>query len=155
MAIDSSSDVAVLDPQTCWDLVGGAEIGRLAVSVGRHPDIFPVNHVVDGHTLVFRTAEGTKFSALFVDHDVAFEVDGVDPAAGEAWSVVIKGRALEIPVYDMPDDAAAWRFPWGTSRRSRYVRITPDEISGRRFRTAQHNQNGSTANTEPTARRSS
>jgi hypothetical protein len=42
---------------------------------------------------------------MVVSPGVGFEVDGYDPEAGEAWSVIIKGRAREIPMYDLLDDA--------------------------------------------------
>lgn len=137
MAASAANEVAVLDPDTCWDLVANEEVGRLAIAVARHPDIFPVNHVVDDRSIVFRTAEGTKFSALFVDHDVAFEVDGFDPVVGDAWSVVVKGWAAEIPTYEVPDDVAFQLFSWSAAPKTRFVRITPEEISGRRFHVTQ------------------
>ena len=134
MVADAPLGIITLEPQTCWDLLRGEEVGRLAVSVDRRPDIFPVNFTVDGDTIVFRTAEGTKFGSLFVDDHVAFEADGFDAAASEAWSVVIKGRAEEIRMFDQPDDSAFWLFPWSDSPKSRFVRITPERVSGRRFR---------------------
>ena len=73
-----------------------SEVGRLAVSIRNHPEIFPLNFVVDHGTVVFRTAEGTKLAAAVLGESVAFEIDGYDAAAGDAWSVVIKGRASEI-----------------------------------------------------------
>src|SRR4051794_22600393 len=82
----------VLEADECWLLLSSAAIGRLAVSVAGDVDIFPVNYVVDDGALVFRTAEGTKLVELVIAGRVAFEVDGLDPAAGEAWSVVIKGH---------------------------------------------------------------
>src|SRR6266487_6867012 len=103
---DLGGGIAVLDVPTCWRLVGGEEVGRLAVSVDRRPDIFPVNYAVDEATIVFRTAEGTKLSAVFVDSAVAFEVDGYDAATGTAWSVVIKGHAAEVPMHELLDDLA-------------------------------------------------
>ncbi len=62
------------------------------MSVDQRPDIFPVNYADDEATIVFRTAEGTKLSAVFVDSAVAFEVDGYNTKGDHpAWSVVIKG----------------------------------------------------------------
>jgi uncharacterized protein len=48
--------VEVLTPTQCWDLLQSEEVGRLAVTLGYHPDIFPVNFVVDDRSIVFRTA---------------------------------------------------------------------------------------------------
>jgi nitroimidazol reductase NimA-like FMN-containing flavoprotein (pyridoxamine 5'-phosphate oxidase superfamily) len=129
--------MTMLDTDTCWDLVGQADVGRLAVSIAEHPDIFPVNFVVDHGTVVFRTAEGTKLAGAVLGRAVAFEVDGYEPAAGDAWSVVIKGRARELErMQDVFDALDLPLFPWHASPKHRFVRIEPDEVSGRRFHVA-------------------
>jgi nitroimidazol reductase NimA-like FMN-containing flavoprotein (pyridoxamine 5'-phosphate oxidase superfamily) len=129
--------MTMLDTDTCWDLVGQADVGRLAVSIADHPDIFPVNFVVDHGTVVFRTAEGTKLAGAVLGRAVAFEVDGYEPAAGDAWSVVIKGRARELErMQDVFDALDLPLFPWHASPKHRFVRIEPDEVSGRRFHVA-------------------
>ena len=124
----------VLAENDCWTLLRSAEVGRLAVVVGDRPDIFPINFAVDHGTVVFRTAEGTKLASATVNESVAFEVDGYDPDAGEAWSVVVKGRAQEIRrMHDLFDTGSLPLFPWHAAPKHRFVRITPDEVSGRRF----------------------
>jgi nitroimidazol reductase NimA-like FMN-containing flavoprotein (pyridoxamine 5'-phosphate oxidase superfamily) len=116
-----------------WLLLREAAVGRLAVVADGQPDVFPVNHVVDRGTVVFRTAEGTKLSAA-VGQPVAFEVDGYDPASGEAWSVVVKGRAREVRELD--DVLDALRLPlaaWHAAPRTHLVRVVPTSVTGRRF----------------------
>ena len=126
--------MTVLETNTCWELLRRSEVGRLAVSIADHPDIFPVNFVVDRGAIVFRTAEGTKLAAAVLGRAVAFEVDGYDADAGEAWSVVIKGRAVELEkLHDLFDALDLPLFPWHASPKHRFVRIEPDEVSGRRF----------------------
>jgi uncharacterized protein len=89
---------------------------------------------VDGGDLVFRTAEGTKLAASVLGRGVAFEVDGVDDAAGEAWSVIVKGHAVEITgMYELLDALQLPLFPWHAAPKHRFVRIKPVEITGRRF----------------------
>jgi nitroimidazol reductase NimA-like FMN-containing flavoprotein (pyridoxamine 5'-phosphate oxidase superfamily) len=123
-----------LEVNACWALLRSREVGRLAVSIDGRPDIFPVNYVVDHGTVVFRTAEGTKLAGA-VQRGVAFEADGYEPETGEAWSVVVKGRAEEISrVQDLLDTADLPLFPWQAAPKQRFVRIVPDEITGRRFR---------------------
>ena len=126
--------MAVLETSACWDLLRRSDVGRLAVSIADHPDIFPVNFVVDRGAIVFRTAEGTKLAAAVLGRAVAFEVDGYDAEAGEAWSVVIKGRAVELEkLHDLFDALDLPLFPWHASPKHRFVRVEPDDISGRRF----------------------
>ena len=90
--------------------------------------------MVDHGTIVFRTAKGTKLAAAVLGHSVAFEADGHDTDKGEAWSVVIKGRAEEIrSVHELLDTTALPLFPWQAGPKHHFVRIVPDDISGRRF----------------------
>jgi nitroimidazol reductase NimA-like FMN-containing flavoprotein (pyridoxamine 5'-phosphate oxidase superfamily) len=125
-----------LEANVCWALLRSSDVGRLAVSIEDRPDIFPINYVVDHGTVVFRTAEGTKL-ANAVQRDVAFEADGYEPEAGEAWSVEVKGRGEEISrVHELLDTADLPLFPWQAGPKQRFVRIVPDEITGRRFRVA-------------------
>ena len=124
----------VLSTSECLELLRHDTVGRLAVSIREHPDIFPINYVVDHGCIVFRTAEGTKLAAAVLGRGVAFEVDGVDEPNGEAWSVVVKGRAVELDgMYDVMDALALPLFPWHAAPKHRFVRIEPVEITGRRF----------------------
>ena len=124
----------MLETNVCLELLRSTDVGRLAVSITDHPDIFPVNYVVDRGTVVFRTAEGTKLAASVLGRAVAFEIDGYDPDHGDAWSVVIKGHAMEIErMQDVFDALDLPLFPWHASPKHRFVRIEPVDISGRRF----------------------
>ncbi|HEX6658882.1 MAG TPA: pyridoxamine 5'-phosphate oxidase family protein [Ilumatobacter sp.] len=124
-----------LDEHQCWDLLRSQEVGRLAVAIANHPDIFPVNFVVDHASVVFRTAEGTKLAAAVLGESVAFEADG--ESEGEAWSVVVKGRAVEIEqMYELFDALDLPLYPWHAAPKHRFVRILPELVTGRRFRVA-------------------
>ncbi len=115
--------ITILETNTCWELLRSCEVGRLAVAVGTQPDIFPINFVVDHGTVVFRTAEGTKLAAAVLGRGVAFEIDGYDADAGDAWSVVVKGRATEIErMQDVFDALDLPLFPWHASPKHRFVR---------------------------------
>jgi hypothetical protein len=96
MSIDLKTGMTALEPDQCLALPRSTAVGRLAVAINGEPDIFPVNFTVDHGSVVFGTAEGTKLAAAVLGPAVAFEVDGYDLAAGEASSVVLKGRATEI-----------------------------------------------------------
>jgi len=116
--------MTILETHTCLELLRTSEVGRLAVAIQNVPDIFPINYVVDRGTIVFRTAEGTKLAAALLGRGVAFEVDGYDRDAGEAWSVVIKGTAVEIErMYEMFDALDLPLFPWHAGPKHRFVRI--------------------------------
>ncbi|HMS46577.1 MAG: pyridoxamine 5'-phosphate oxidase family protein [Candidatus Microthrix subdominans] len=123
-----------LSEEKCWELLARERTGRLAVAIGKHPDIFPVNHVIEKRKIVFRTDPGTKLAAAVLGTGVAYEVDHVDAESGVAWSVVVKGQAREYhTVDDLIHAEDLPLFPWETGGKHRYVAITADEISGRRF----------------------
>lgn len=110
------------------------QVGRLAVDVGGHPDVFPVNYVVDDGSIVFKTSAGTKFSAAVLSRHVAFEIDGREPETRTVWSVVAKGVANEVD--NMFERFAAEDlplYPWVAEQKPSYVRITPNHLTGRRF----------------------
>jgi nitroimidazol reductase NimA-like FMN-containing flavoprotein (pyridoxamine 5'-phosphate oxidase superfamily) len=119
----------------CQVLLATVDVGRLGISIMNEPDIFPVNFVADRGGVVFRTAEGTKLAASVLGRAVAFEIDGYDADDGEAWSVVIKGHAVEIEeMYALFDAEELPLFPWHAGSKHRFVRIVPHEVTGRRFR---------------------
>ena len=124
----------ILDEETCWQLLSTSYVGRLAVSIANQPEMFPVNYAVDGRTLVFVTAEGTKLAAAVLGEGVAFEIDAADPLFHTGWSVVVRGHAREIE--QMDELMAAQELPlasWSSHDKRRWVRIEPLTVTGRRI----------------------
>ena len=118
----------------CWELLDDTSVGRLAVDIAGRPDIFPVNYIVDGSSLVFRTGAGTKLAGAVLGHHVAFEIDGIHAADRTVWSVVVKGFAREIS--NMFERFAAEDlplYPWIADPKPNFVRIEPELVTGRRF----------------------
>jgi uncharacterized protein len=129
---ESTNPVTVLEESRCWDLLASQNVGRLATAVQGMPEIFPLNFVVDGESVVFRTAEGSKLVELVINEKVAFEVDGWNDNGG--WSVVIKGEAAVVTSGEEQSRAEALPLrPWIPTIKTNFVRITPTEITGRRF----------------------
>ncbi|OBH14826.1 MULTISPECIES: pyridoxamine 5'-phosphate oxidase family protein [unclassified Mycobacterium] len=125
--------VSILPVNECWELLAGVTLGRLVTSVGGQPEIFPVNYVVQRHTVLFRTAEGTKLVSTAINNKVLFEVD--DHNVAEGWSVIIKGTARSLRTNEEIEEAErAQVMPWTPSDKSHYVRIIPEIVTGRRFR---------------------
>jgi nitroimidazol reductase NimA-like FMN-containing flavoprotein (pyridoxamine 5'-phosphate oxidase superfamily) len=117
----------------CWERIAQAPYGRIGTIAAGEMDIFPVNHVVDRHSIVFRTAPGTKLLALTIHRQVLFEVDGIDD--DEAFSVVVKGDADEFEREGEVEEAERLGVsPWAPGERKRWVRVTPRDIQGRAFK---------------------
>src|SRR5262245_742748 len=84
-----------LSERACWRLVDAAQVGRVAFTTGRLPKIFPVNHWVDQHTVVFRTAWASSLQ-LKAGAPVAFEADDSDDMRKIGWSVLIEGQLSAV-----------------------------------------------------------
>jgi hypothetical protein len=127
-----------------WALLSSVPAGRLAVIVDGKPEIFPVNHVVDHDTVVFRTDAGTKLLGS-LGKDVAYEADGLLEAGALVWSVVVKGRASEVArLPKFLESLELPLVPWHTGPKPRIIRIQPEEVHGRRFapRLRRHDTSG-------------
>jgi Pyridoxamine 5'-phosphate oxidase len=126
--------ITKLMPAECSRLIAAGGVGRIAFCTISGPAVFPVNFAVVAGTIVIRTAEGTMIEG-HADGQVAFEVDHIDEALGQGWSVLVRGRAHRIAhpaeLQIVRRDAAIW--PWPGGDRDVYVRIIPDTITGRRI----------------------
>ncbi len=136
MCMDATSapdtPVTELTEEESWKLLSGVSLGRLVTTVDGWTEIFPVNFVVQSRTLLFRTAEGTKLLTSVLNENVVFEAD--DHNVAEGWSVVVRGTARALSTSaDMDEAQSAGLYPWVATRKLRFVRITPDTLSGRRF----------------------
>lgn len=121
----------------CWQLLHDHDVARLAVDIAGHPDIFPINYLVDDGTIVFRSGPGTKLAGAVLNRHVAIEIDGEE--ASTAWSVVVKGEAAEV--VGMDEHYAAEDlplFPWVATPKANIVRIRPTAVTGRRFHITKH-----------------
>ena len=136
MSDDELNEGTELSAAESWALLTDSVVGRLAVIVDNHPEIFPVNHHVDRGSVVFRTAAGTKLAGC-TGHRVAFEVDGYDLVTWSAWSVVVKGEAQQVNrLYDVLEVIELPLFPWHSAPKPHFIRIELDSITGRRFEVA-------------------
>jgi len=132
MTTFDANPVDELSEQDSWNLLSSVALGRLATCVEGQPEIFPVNFAVQQHTILLRTAEGTKVLHAKLNEYVAFEVDGHN--AEEGWSVIVKGRAYVLGAAEYAEAERGHVLPWTMTVKDRFIRIVPTQISGRRFR---------------------
>ncbi|HVM07744.1 MAG TPA: pyridoxamine 5'-phosphate oxidase family protein [Acidimicrobiales bacterium] len=126
----------VLDRDECLDLIRTQQVGRIAIVEGGHPLVFPVNYLVDGEDVVFRTGEGTKLHAGN-GSPACFEVDVVDAEHRAGWSVMVQGRLEEV----VPTDGVLFERahalpvdPWADVPKDHLMRVVSRTITGRRLR---------------------
>jgi nitroimidazol reductase NimA-like FMN-containing flavoprotein (pyridoxamine 5'-phosphate oxidase superfamily) len=131
--VDARSRLEVMDWDECLAAMSGAQVGRLAVVHTGGPMIYPVNFVLDGADVVFRSDPGSKVEGG-LRSPVCFEVDQLDPQTREGWSVVITGRLEQV----LPDRRDEWartlQLPleaWSGPKLDLF-RIVANRITGRR-----------------------
>ncbi len=120
-----------LDSDEAWSHLRSKSYGRLSVSHDGQPDVFPVNFLADGSTIMFRSQEGTKLERIDANPRVAFEAD--DVTADRVWSVVVKGVAVRMDEASVDAVRMAPFWTWAPEPKDVFIRIRPTEITGRLF----------------------
>ena len=125
-----------IDTGECLRLLATTTVGRVGFVLDGRPVVLPVNYAVDGHTIVFRSAEGTVLNKVALQV-IAFEVDQIDEATHTGWSVLAQGVAQDVS--DAIDTTSEQLrslslVTWAPGRRDRWFRLTADALTGRRLR---------------------
>jgi len=122
-----------LDAVQCRGYLGTSGVGRLVIVEPRGPVAIPVNYAMLGNDIVIRTSGLADLAGR--QPRVSFEVDHLDEALAEGWSVLVSGEAR---VVTDPGELAAVSAlgvaPWAGGDRVTYVRIIASEVTGRRIR---------------------
>jgi transcriptional regulator with XRE-family HTH domain len=126
--------VDVLPDAECWRLLNDHGVGRIAFLTGDDlPHVHPLNYTVRGHELAMRAREGSLLDAAVGrssgGYPAGFEVDHIDDAEREGWSVLLRGL-VRLTDADAEPVAAE---PWAGGARAREVCLTPRIVTGRRI----------------------
>jgi len=113
----------------CWDLLAGAEVGRLAYRLVDEIHLVPINYVVEDRSILFRTAAGNKLLAAEMESEVAFEIDWV--GEDSAWSVLARGHLRHLDESEEDRLADLQTHPWGPSLKYDQVALAPAVVTGR------------------------
>ena len=130
-----TSDMLSLSREECLRLLGSNNFGRLAVATDS-PVIRPVNYVFDeqSQSVVFRTANGSKFHAMLVNGNAAFEIDGIEQGSRTGWSVIIVGMTEEIT---SPTELRRLERlgleTWPPQHKAHWMRIRAWTVTGRQI----------------------
>jgi nitroimidazol reductase NimA-like FMN-containing flavoprotein (pyridoxamine 5'-phosphate oxidase superfamily) len=131
-APDLQNPVVELSLDESWELLEGEEFGRLAYRLVDEVHIVPINYVVDGRSLLFRTSSGNKLLAAALHSDVALEVDWHDDLS--AWSVVARGHLRQLEEDEEHRIESLPLHPWVPTLKYDVVELAPVVVTGRYFR---------------------
>ena len=120
-----------LTTEQCRAHLAAGGVGRIVFVSSRGPVAHPLNYVSsDGDVIVSTTVEQAEL--LEAQERVGFQIDRVDDAMSEGWSVLATGRARRV---DDPDEvlrlADLGLQSWAGGPRHALLRIRPEELTGR------------------------
>ncbi len=81
----------------CRQLLLGTSVGRVVFLDDVGPAALPVNFVLDGNAVLFRTSPHNSLARHLEGANVAFEVDDFDDYTQSGWSVLVRGVASYVP----------------------------------------------------------
>jgi nitroimidazol reductase NimA-like FMN-containing flavoprotein (pyridoxamine 5'-phosphate oxidase superfamily) len=132
-----------LEEAECLRLIAAGGVGRIGYTGRFGPTILPVNFALHEQTIVFRTGqdspmgEDLRTGIADAEYKVAFEIDEINPATKEGWSILIQGSAHHV---DSESELAEVRRldvqAWPGGEKDLFIRIVPVRITGRGIRRA-------------------
>ena len=132
-----------LDEAESLRLITAGGIGRIAYQSRFGPAVLPVNYKWYDGAIVFRTArhsaldEDLQTGIADAEYLVAFEIDELDMAGRQGWSVLIQGPAHRVESdAERASVVQAGVQNWAPGNRELFVRIVPSRVTGRRIRPA-------------------
>jgi len=136
MTITQPRQLQALSRSESLRLLGSVSMGRLVFTHLALPAIRPVNHVVYGDQVIFRTYLGTAIATAVGGNPgtvVAYEADLIDPEAHLGWSVIIVGRASRVTDSADADRYRAALRPWVAGGMDDVIAIHADMVDGFRL----------------------
>jgi transcriptional regulator with XRE-family HTH domain len=124
----------VLSREQCEAYLALGGIGRVVFLAERGPVALPVNFRIVEGDIVFRT-DATGPLASAAGATVSFEVDHIDEAMSEGWSVLVTGPARRVDDPAELEQLAQFGIePWAGGSREAIVHVKTAEMSGRNIR---------------------
>lgn len=117
----------------CRDLLRSARIGRVSVTYDALPVIAPVNYVVDGNSILFRTRRDGMLAAACNETVIAFEIDDLSLDGSSGWSVNVVGVASLLGPSDDLRALSLGLVSAAGDDRDQFVRLRIGLVTGRRI----------------------
>lgn len=122
-----------LGRRRCLELLGSVAVGRVVFTDRALPAIRPVNHLLDGETIVIRSSLGGGLASAATAHGalvVAYEADEIDAGTHAGWSVVVTGTARLVLDEERLRRYEAALQPWVDEPVNCVIGIECDLVNG-------------------------
>lgn len=124
-------DWAELSYDECVGLLRSSRVGRVGVTAHALPLVLPVNYVLHGNRVVFRTLAASTLARACDDAVVAFEVDDVADDGRSGWSVLVVGLARLLGGSEAVRATELALVSAADHHRDQFVAISLGQVSGR------------------------
>ena len=126
-----------LDQKNCEAYLAGGGVGRVIFRSAGRPVALPVNFKTLAGDVIFRSANDGEVSTIAPEEPVSFEVDHIDDAMREGWSVLATGTVQPVLGDDQIDEVKALGVePWAGGERHTYFRLSVTSLTGKKINAA-------------------
>lgn len=115
-----------ISAEECRQLLEERRVARISWASADGLVILPVNYVVQDDVILMKVAPDSVMGELAQGRDVALEVEDVDEATANGWSVLVRGRSSAFA-----GDAAVLPEPWAPGNRTLLIAVAPHTLTGR------------------------
>jgi nitroimidazol reductase NimA-like FMN-containing flavoprotein (pyridoxamine 5'-phosphate oxidase superfamily) len=120
--------------EECRELLAGGGIGRVVFRSTGRPVALPVNFKTLAGDIIFRSADDGEIGGIAFDEPVSFEVDRIDDAMREGWSVLATGSVGPVRGVEHCHEIQALGIePWAGGERATYFRLSVTKLTGKRI----------------------
>jgi hypothetical protein len=116
-------------------LLATVPLGRVVFTDRALPAVRPVNHLVDGRDIIFRTSSSAAITTAVdgIGTIVASQADAIDSARRAGWSVVVVGGARLLTDAAQIEHYRQLLRPWAPGAKDNFIAIRADVVSGVRL----------------------
>lgn len=127
--------LVTIDEKECRDLLAAGGVGRVIFRSAGRPVALPVNFKTLAGDVIFRSAEDGEVAAIASEERVSFEVDRIDDAMREGWSVLATGTVHSVRTAEQIHEFQPLGIePWAGGERDTYFRLRVTCITGKRIK---------------------
>ncbi|MFK4299203.1 nitroimidazol reductase NimA-like FMN-containing flavoprotein (pyridoxamine 5'-phosphate oxidase superfamily) [Arthrobacter sp. GAS37] len=123
-----------LSEEQCRDFLRSNTTGRFGFVRQGRVVILPVNYLVDGQSIYFRTASDGSIADSVPSPEASFQIDDSRADRSEGWSVLLTGASSQVEDKDLLTRlwGKVMAEPWAGGARNLFIRIQAQMVTGRR-----------------------
>jgi len=128
--MESDRELAPLSKDQCLRLIDTVPFGRIVFTSRAMPAVRLVPHIRMGDQIVIPASPDLGVTTGKTGTVVAYETDLIGAGQRPAWTVLVIGRAREVPVRELPAGQRERLGAWPGDAPDAVIMITTDLVTG-------------------------